>query len=347
MTDSSDPNDPIDAALADLASGRRSRQAAGHERIMQMSDPDSLWHAALLERIDAMLAHKSAQVRGTAYLALANARGEEALQRLSEHLDEKEGDARLDLVEALAQVGEGARHLLVSFLTDELFEIRFAAAGGLLDAGEPRCYGVLCEGLGFSDTRYLALSGLYRLGDARALEPARDIFGRFFVSGFERVAAAGLIAKLGGEEGRRFLIERLKRRRGLERGLALEILGELKVAEAFDAVLAVLGDRRDPFRGAAARSLGCLDNASALGPLAAIVNDAGEEVELRMDAAEGLMNLGTRDARQALLSARARLVGEDRGGQAPEAHELSKVIDEALAMLARGMADQEDGKSDG
>lgn len=353
MTDTPDPNDPIAAAIADLTSGRRARQAAGHERILQMIGPDSLWREALLKRLDGMLAHENAQVRGTAYLALATDRRAAALPQLIEHLAEPEGDARLDLVEALSLVGEEARDLLVRFLSDELFEIRFAAAGGLIEVGEPRCFEVLCEGLGFSDTRYLALSGLYRLGDARALEPARAVFGKLFISRFERAAAAGLLAKLGDEEGRRFLVDRLRHRRGLERGLVLEILGELKAADAYETIRAVLLDRRDPFRGAAARALGCLGNPDALGVLAATLGNPDEETELRMDAAEGLMNLGTAEARQALEAARARLESTSAGGalrSQPSAagasgeamaraqqplRELIEVIEEALSTLAQ------------
>lgn len=341
MTDDQDLSDPIGAALADLTSGRRGCQAAGHERILQMCAPDSLWRAALLGRLDAMLAHKSAQVRGTAYLALATAQRGAALPKLLEHLDEPEADARLDLVEALALLGEVARAPLLRFLSDELFEIRFAAAGGLLDFGDPRCFDALREGLGFSDTRYLALSGLYRLGDPRALEPARAIFGKLFISGFERVAAAGLLAKLGDGEGRRFLLERLRHRRALDRGLALELLGELRAAEAYEAVRAVLLDRRDPFRGAAARALGCLGNPEALELLAATLDNGDEEPELRMDAAEGLMNLKTESALQALRAARARLVDGDTadmlgaGAGVAGQQELIEVIDEAIERLAQ------------
>ncbi len=329
MNDTSQMSDPVDEAISDLTSRRRSRQEAGHERLLQMSDPDSLWHDALLQRLDELLAHKNAQVRGSAYLALANAAGEGALSTLLEHLDESEGDARLDLVEALSMAGRPAWPTLEKFLGDELFEIRFAAAGGLIESGHARCYDVLREGLGFDDTRYLALSGLYRLGDRRALTPARAIFGKLFVSGFERVAAAGVLAKLGESDGRRFLIDRAERRRGLERGLAIEILGELKVAEAFDALLLSLRDQRDPFRGASARSLGSLGRAEALEPLKAILLDAGEDPDLRMDAAEGLMNLGTAEARDVLQSARATLSASESEGASSE--ELLAVIDEALS----------------
>ena len=330
MNDTSQTSDPIGEAIADLTSRRRGRQQAGHERLLQMSEPDSLWHEALLERMDELLAHKNAQVRGSAYLALANAAGEGALSTLLEHLDESEGDARLDLVEALIMAGRAAWPTLEKFLGDELFEIRFAAAGGLIESGHERCYDVLREGLGFDDTRYLALSGLYRLGDRRALEPARAIFGKLFVSGFERVAAAGVLAKLGDMDGRRFLIDRAARRRGLERGLAIEILGELKVGESFDALLTCLNDPRDPFRGAAARSLGALGRPEALEPLKTVLFDADEDPDLRMDAAEGLMNLKTPEARETLQNAQATLSAVLSASEEAAA-ELRTVLDEALS----------------
>jgi HEAT repeat protein len=328
MTQPSTPpsDSPIDLAIADLTSGRRRRQEAAHEQILQMLEPDSIWRVALLSRLDEMLTHKNAQVRGTAYLALVSAQPEAALDKLKEHLDEPEGDARLDLVEALRMLGEEARPIVERFLTDELFEIRFAAAGALLDFCDPRCFDVLREGLGFSDTRYLALSGLYRLGDRRALEPARVVFGKLFISGFERVAAAGILAKFGDPDGLKFLLDRLKTKRGLERGLALELIGELKVPETFEAVRAVLLDPRDQFRGAAARAIGCLGNPEALAPLLALL-DSEEDLDLCMDAAEGLMNLGTKEAKAALEEARQKLSAE------ASQQELFDVIVEALEHL--------------
>ncbi|MGI5861987.1 MAG: HEAT repeat domain-containing protein [Myxococcales bacterium] len=318
MTDAS----PLDSALEDLASGKRRRQAAGHEAIMQMAE-GSVWKDQLVARLPELASHPNPQVRGTAYLALAMALGKEALPVLQAHVDEREGDARLDLAQALAAIGEPALELLRRFVKDPIFEVRFAAAGGLVPLGDPAAADVLLEALGHSDVRYLALSALQRLADPRALEPARRLFQKRFLSGYERIAAAGVLARLGDTAGRRWLVERVARRKGADRGLAIEIVGELGIAEAVPALLEAIGDRNDPFRGACVRVLGMLGDGAHRALIEKALFDSTEEVEVRMDAAEGLMNLGGAEARSAL----------ERALDSTDDEELREVVREAIAQL--------------
>ena len=320
----------LDHTLEDLASGKRRRQAAAHEALMQMAE-GSVWKDDLVLRLPALFSHPSAQVRGTAYLALATATGKDALPLLQEHLDEGEADARLDLAQALAALGEPARGLLQRLVKDEIFEVRFAAAGGLVPLGDPAAADVLLEALGHSDVRYLALSALQRLADPRALAPTRKLFAKRFLSAYERIAAAGVLARLGDPQGRDWLVERIARRKGADRGLAIEVAGEQKLREAVGPLKEALGDRRDQFRGACARVLGMMGDPGLREPLEALLFDTTEEVETRMDAAEGLMNLGTPEAREAL----ERALGETND------EELREVVREALAQLGGGPEDGE------
>jgi HEAT repeat protein len=286
---------------------------------MQLAE-GAAWRDELVARLTPLAAHESAQVRGTAYLALATAQGEKALELLRAHLDESEADARLDLTEALAGIGAPARETLLKLLRDEIFEVRFAAAGGLVQLGEMAAADVLLEALRQSDLRYLALSALQHLGDPRALEPARKLFKKTFLSGFERAAAAGVLARLGDPEGRRWLVERIARRKGAERGVAIEIAGELKLKEAIEPLRACVADKNDPFRGGCVRVLGMMGDEGQRVLIESVLFDSTEEPEARMDAAEGLMSLGTPEARRALERARAEI----------EHEELAEVVREAL-----------------
>lgn len=318
----------LEQALDDLASGKRRKQAAAHEAVMQMAE-GSIWKDELVGRLPALASHESPQVRGTAYLALATATGVEALPVLEAHLNEREADARLDLSEALAGLGEPARASLLKLVRDEVFEVRFSAAGGLVALGDGAAVDALLEGLGHSDVRYLALSALQRLGDARGLEPARRLFKKRFLSSYERIAAAGVLTRLGDAEGRTWLLDRIARRKGADRGLAIEIAGELKLAEARPALHQAIADRADPFHGSSARVLGMIGDPSEQPVIEKLLFDASEETETRMDAAEGLMNLGTAEAHAALERALKGLEGVE--GEAAE--DLREVVREALAHL--------------
>ncbi len=308
-----------------------------------MAEEGSVWREALDGRLNDLAASKDAFARGTAWLALASLRGEKALPILEKHLDETEADARLDLLHAFAWSGPQGLPFVVRFLKDSVFEIRFAAAARLLEEDEgpseanvrDACFEVLREGLLFDDTRYEALTGLHRLGDARALPPARDIFGRFFISEFERVAAAGLLAKLGDASGAAFLTDKASQRRGMERGLAIELLGELGIREAVPALRRAASSAKDPFRGAAARNLGLLAGEGALETLAAILQsaDGTADDEVKADAAEGLFLLGTPEAEQVLRQALKALPAEGHS-------ELRSELEKSVRMLA-----EPDGKA--
>ncbi|HCF60817.1 MAG TPA: PBS lyase, partial [Myxococcales bacterium] len=140
-------------------------------------------------------------------------------------------------------------------------------------------------------------------------------------------------ARLGDADARRWLVERVARRKGADRGLAVEIVGELGVGEALPALLEALGDRKDPFRGACLRVLGMLGDQAHRELIEKALFDTTEEVEVRMDAAEGLMNLGGPEARAALERA--------LGGTDDE--ELREVVSEAIAQLDLTKGDGQGG----
>lgn len=199
-------------------------------------------------------------------------------------------------------------------LTDGDEQVRFEAACGLARQGRNEGYTELAHGAADAVRRFQALGALTRLGDARARPLAEKVLGSFFATPFERTQAAGLLAKLGVESGRAALLRTLEVKRAEDRGLAMELCGELKVLAAIPALRRSLADRDDVFRGTAARSLGMLGEDPSGEGLSRIARDVKEELGVRCDAMEGLMFLGTPGAR-ATLDALARQ------GQEPEVRE--------------------------
>ncbi len=77
------------------------------------------------------------------------------------------------------------------------------------------------------------------------------------------------------------------------------------VQEAAAALFALADEEGDPARGAALRALGRLRTAGAWEKLRGLASDAaGGRRDLRMDAAEGVAELGTAEARALLESLR-------------------------------------------
>lgn len=330
----------LDEVLAALASGRRGKRQDAREKVLDMAEPGSVWHDDLDKRLEALARSGNAFARGTGYLALATSRPETAAEVLATMLEEGEADARTDLTIALARLGNPARTSLARLLKDDFFEIRFAAAQGLLDCeglelGQEEkdgCFLALKEGLGFDDTRYEAIAGLHKLGDPRALEPVKAVFGKFFVSGFERTAAAGVLAKLGDRSGIEFLCGEIVQKKGMHRGLAFELIGELRLAEAGERVLAVANDRKNLFRGAALKALGAMGHPDALKTLAPVVTATYEEDDVRAFAAEGLSFVDAPESRKALGEAlRDIRLERDRKGESHR--DLDEAICQSLTAL--------------
>jgi len=290
----------LEQALENLLSGQRRRRAAGRDALLDLAE-DSAKAEDVARGAEGLLSHKDATVRGTALLALALARGEAALAALEAHAADSDLEVLTDLAHAAKILGPPGRSLMSRLLTDKSIEVRFPAALGLAELEDKAGIEVLIQALELPRMRYQALAALQSLADTRALEPARRLFKkRFFVNDYERVAAAGVLASLGDAEGKAWLVERIARRKGMDRGLAIELAGELKLREAIPALEATLGDKEDVFRGAAVRALGMMGASAFLPRMVAILSDDTDDSAARMDAAEGLMHLGTPEAKAAL-----------------------------------------------
>ena len=83
----------------------------------------------------------------------------------------------------------------------------------------------------------------------------------------------------------------------MDRPMAVELLGEVRAPGAKEHLLEILKDPKDPARGTAARSLGRLGDLTAETALGALLSETAAPDDLRLDAAEGLLLLGSESAR--------------------------------------------------
>lgn len=240
---------------------------------------------------------------------------------------------RLQVIHTLGPLGlPGMPDALAELLADPDPQVRTAAASALAFASDERAIDVLLASLQQRTTREEALHALRQIavrGDRRRIEQAvRPIFGAFFASRFEKVAAAGVLAALDVAEARRYLVERAGKK-GFDRPLAMELCGELGIAEALPLLLRVAEDRADSLRGTALRALGSLRAAEALERCRRALDDEGEDADVRCDAAEGLLLLGSSEAEQALQRAR----------EAAREERVRRVVAACLALWGRPPAE--------
>ncbi len=254
---------------------------------------------------------------GCAGLALL-AHRPEAAEMLKRALRDLEAPVRREAARSLASWERAdLAEVLRSALTDSDAQVAFESALGLSSLHQSSGADVLLKALDNPVRRFAALSALARICEVRAREPAERLLKKFFASDFDRAAAAGLLAKLGVEAGRDYLLERLRKRRADDRGLAMELCGEHGVRASIPLMRQAIGDRRDPFRGAAARSLGLLGEDPSGETLGRLARDATEEIGVRCDAMEGLMFLGT-------AGAIAQLESLAQSGESEEVREAAR-----------------------
>jgi HEAT repeat protein len=222
--------------------------------------------------------------------------------------------------------GEGPRQQVRSLLGSTEEPMRFAAACALSDAHDPAALPELTAALRDDYRRQEALSALMSLGEAAALPEIAQLFEEEGLGDFDRTLAAAALARFGDPRGKAYLIERIENEAD-DRPIAAEWVGRLGVQDAVPALEALAGEEGDPARGAALRALGRLRANGAEERLLAIVGDVEAPDDLRMDAAEGLAELGT-PAGLKLIADLAR---------APDS-ELSQLCRELLAEVAANEA---------
>lgn len=222
----------------------------------------------------------------------------EAKELLSRHLEDKLVRVRLEAAGRLADLAlPEARGALAAALQDAELAVRFEAARGMVALEHPAGYDVLIDALDDGDLRFRAASALAQLGKKEAIEPLKRVFSSWFISAFDKTQVAGALASLGDADGVAHLFKRAGKRWAMDRPMAVELLGEVQAPGAKDRLLEVLADAKDPCRGTAARALGRLGDSAVEADLLRLLDDATAIDDLRLDAAEGLLLLGTESAR--------------------------------------------------
>ncbi len=223
---------------------------------------------------------------------------EELPDTLTARLTESDVGVRLEATGRIADMASPQmRGALARMLEDPIPEIRFEAARGMAALKHSSGLEILVEALDNGLLRFRALGALAELEDARALPAVQRLFHRWWLPGFDRTQAAGVLARLGEAEGAAWLLKRTQKRWSADRALAVELCGEVKAPGARERLRAILEDRKDPCRGAAARGLGRLGDREALPWLLALLDETGAAEDFRLDAAEGIWRLGLDEGR--------------------------------------------------
>jgi HEAT repeat protein len=222
--------------------------------------------------------------------------------------------------------GPAARHQIRALLDSAEEPMRFAAACALSDQGDAAALPQLVAALREDYRRQEALSALMSLGDAAAVPGIAELFEAESLGEFDRTLAAAALARLGDARGAAHLVERVASD-GDDRPIAAEWAGRLRIVEAVPALEELAAAEGEPARGAALRALGRLGASGVEERLLAIATSAAEPEDLRMDAAEGLAEIGSSAAIAALR------------GLADEPGELGPLSKELLAEIAMNQAE--------
>ena len=277
---------------------------------------------ALAPRLGDLLEDPEPLVRMAALSATRMLRKPENQEKVAPHvlalLADPAAQVRTSAVWAAARLpGEVARTQVRAVLSSSEEPMRFAAACALADQKDAAALPELTAALAEDVRRQEALSSLLALGDPAALPPVAALFDDEGLGEFDRTLVAAVLARFGEERGQAHLIARIATD-GDDRLIAAEWAGRLGL-QAAAGVLRELAEEEDsPGRGAALRALGRLKAPGAAERLLALAGDRDQAEDLRMDAAEGLAELGTPEA-QALLQSLAASGG---GELAPLCREL-------------------------
>jgi len=193
---------------------------------------------------------------------------------------------------ALRLPGDAARARVRAILGSGEESMRFAAACALSDVQDPAALGELQAALADDHRRQEALSALMSLGDPSAVPEIAKVFEDDSLGEFDRTLAAAALARFGDARGARHLVARLESDAD-DRPIAAEWAGRLGVQEAIPALDDLAGTDGDAAQGAAIRALGRLKAPGAEQRLIRIASDGAAPEDLRMDAAEGLAELGS------------------------------------------------------
>ena len=285
----------------------------------------------IVDRLPALFEDDEPQARVAALAAVR-------MMRKPENLEKHASAVLALLADPVAQVrtaavwtavrlpGAAAREQVRAALQSTEEPLRFAAACALSDHGDPAGLSELTASLREEYRRQEALSSILALGNPAAVPALVELFEQESLGEFDRTMTAAALARLGEPRGAAHLVERLSEG-GDDRPIAAEWAGRLGVADAVPILEELADTEGDPARGAALRALGRLGAPGAEERLRTIAATPDEAEDLRMDAAEGLAEIGSQAAVDTL-----RALARDGG-------ELGSLCGELLAEIAANAAD--------
>jgi HEAT repeat protein len=289
-----DPRDLLDSqdgaarvdALRALIERWRSGDAQAAEAVAPrltefLEDPEALVRAAALGGVRLLQKPENLAKCESAVLACLS--------------DPSPGVRKAAIWSALRIPGETARQQIRAATGSDDESLRFEAARALAEVQDPAALPELLTALRDDHRRQEAMSALMALGDAGALPELGRLFEEESLGEFDRTAAAAALARLGDARGAAHLVSRIESG-GDDRPIATEWAGRLGLQEAVPALTEVAESEGDVAQGAAIRALGRLRAPGAEERLLRIAGAGDAAEDLRMDAAEGLAELGTEAA---------------------------------------------------
>jgi HEAT repeat protein len=210
---------------------------------------------------------------------------------------------------ALRIPGERAREQVRALLDSQEEPMRFQAACALADVRDGAALPELVSALQEDFRRQEALSALMSLGEAAALPEVAKLFEDDSLGEFDRTLVAAAMARFGDARGGAHLVARIESD-GDDRPIAAEWAGRLGVQQAVPALEELSHEEGAAAQGAALRALGRLRAPGAEERLLSLSRSEDTAEDLRMDAAEGLAELGTPAALELLKQLSAGAPGE-------------------------------------
>lgn len=245
-----------------------------------------------VDALEEALSDARPDVRFQAVASLATLAPEEAAGPLAALAEDPDPEVRAHLADALGSLERPeAREPLARMLKDASREVRRAAAIGLARAGDARGASVLVDAL---DDRERCFEAAWALGELRveeAREPLARVAGSLLKPLAAKAAAAAALVRLDDPRGVPALRAVLTALRSDARSYAVQLVGELRLAELAGEVAALVDRPRGADPVVVAEALGRMAAESprarsALAVLARRDDEAGRAARACLEAEE-------------------------------------------------------------
>ncbi len=221
------------------------------------------------------------------FTAAAMASANDALDKFSKYIKDKNPDARATVVRSISEVDSAeAVDALEPVLGDRSWKVRAAVLevlGGYQSPEAVEAIQKIASGSAKGDRRAIAVMALGKIGDPTSLTTLTGLVeDRDW--GVRRATAEAL-GSYPGEASAAALVTLSTDSEVPVRTMAADSLGRIEAKEAVEALIAVLADEQWQVQSAAAQALGILRDARAIGPL---IELAAQDGRIKDDATKAL-----------------------------------------------------------